>query len=90
MSAAKRAHIEPAVSFVPVTPECDFPIQNIPFGVFRPAVEGAKPRIGTAIGEFAVDVAALATKGFFAAEHVDALLQVQFLLPFLSIACHSR
>ncbi len=31
-------------------PECHFPIQNIPFGIFRPAGD-APPRVGTAIGD---------------------------------------
>ncbi|MGA8652449.1 MAG: fumarylacetoacetase, partial [Xanthobacteraceae bacterium] len=31
-------------------PESDFPIQNLPFGVFRPA-PGASPRVGVAIGD---------------------------------------
>jgi fumarylacetoacetase len=36
---------------------CDFPIQNLPFGVFRPA-PGEPPRVGVAIGDQVVDVAA--------------------------------
>jgi len=37
-------------------PGCDFPIQNLPFGVFRTA--GAAPRVGVAIGDQILDVAA--------------------------------
>ena len=40
-------------------PESDFPIQNLPFGVFRPA-PGASPRVGVAIGDQIVDAAAAA------------------------------
>jgi len=40
-------------------PESDFPIQNLPFGVFRPA-PGVSPRVGVAIGDQIVDVAAAA------------------------------
>jgi fumarylacetoacetase len=36
---------------------CDFPIQNLPFGVFRPAPE-QPPRVGVAIGDQILDVAA--------------------------------
>src|ERR1700761_5964470 len=36
---------------------CDFPIQNLPFGVFHPA-PGAPPRVGVAIGDQILDVAA--------------------------------
>jgi fumarylacetoacetase len=38
-------------------PDADFPIQNLPFGVFRPAA-GAAPRVGVAIGDQVLDVAA--------------------------------
>jgi fumarylacetoacetase len=40
-------------------PDCDFPIQNLPFGVFRMA-PGEQPRGGVAIGDQIVDVAAAA------------------------------
>src|SRR5271170_3607522 len=39
------------------TADCDFPIQNLPFGAFRPA-PGEPPRVGVAIGDQVVDVAA--------------------------------
>jgi fumarylacetoacetase len=39
---------------------CDFPIQNLPFGVFRPAA-GLPPRVGVAIGDQILDVAAAAS-----------------------------
>ncbi len=38
-------------------PGADFPIQNLPFGVFRPAT-GLPPRVGVAIGDQILDVAA--------------------------------
>ena len=37
-------------SWIDYDADCEFPIQNIPFGVFIPA-EGAKPRAGTVIGD---------------------------------------
>jgi fumarylacetoacetase len=40
---------------------CDFPIQNLPFGVFRPTA-GEPPRVGVAIGDRIFDVAAAAAK----------------------------
>jgi fumarylacetoacetase len=39
-------------------PGCDFPIQNLPFGIFRPPV--GEPRGGVAIGDRILDVAAMA------------------------------
>ena len=38
-------------------PDCDFPIQNLPFGVF--SCSGEKPRGGVAIGDRIVDLRAL-------------------------------
>src|SRR5262249_31801283 len=42
-------------SFVPVSAESHFPIQNLPFGVF--SRQGDSPRIGVAIGDFVLDLA---------------------------------
>src|SRR5271168_831770 len=41
-------------------PDGDFPIQNLPFGVFRPAAK-LPPRVGVAIGDQILDVAAAAS-----------------------------
>ena len=41
-------------------PGCGFPIQNLPFGVFRR--KGEKPRAGVAIGDQILDLAALGLK----------------------------
>jgi fumarylacetoacetase len=46
-------------SFIPVEPESHFPIQNVPFGVFRRTTGDDRPTIGTAIGDFVVDLRAL-------------------------------
>ena len=40
-----------------VEEDCDFPIQNLPFGVFSTGKD-AKPRIGIAIGSYVLDLAA--------------------------------
>ena len=42
-------------SFVPVPPDSDFPIQNLPFGIFRRP--GGSPRAGVAIGDSVLDLA---------------------------------
>ncbi len=39
-------------------PACDFPLQNLPFGVFSTAADPA-PRVGVAVGDMIVDLAAL-------------------------------
>jgi fumarylacetoacetase len=49
-------------SFVQVAPESHFPIQNLPFGVFR-RPDKAEPRVGVAIGEMVLDLAVLAERG---------------------------
>src|SRR5215831_2222639 len=41
-------------------PHCDSPIQNLPFGAFRPRGDGAEPMIGVAIGDRILDVTAVA------------------------------
>src|SRR5579859_7143165 len=41
-------------------PDCDFPIQNLPYGAFRRRGAGGPPRIGVAIGDAVLDVAAVA------------------------------
>ena len=39
----------------------DFPVQNLPFGVFREAGSGKAPRGGVAIGDHVLDVAAVSS-----------------------------
>ena len=51
-------------SFIDVAPDSHFPIQNLPFGVFRPAA-GAAPRVGTAIGDYVLDLSVLENAGLF-------------------------
>lgn len=51
-------------SWVHVSTESHFPIQNIPFGIF--SVKDSKFRVGTAIGDFVLDLHAVAKLGLFA------------------------
>ena len=48
-------------SFIAVAPDSDFPLQNLPYGVFQP--QGAAARVGVAIGEQVLDLAALEAAG---------------------------
>jgi len=51
---ARKSFVESANA-----PDCDFPIQNLPFGVFRPAATPNAPlRVGVAIGDQILDLAA--------------------------------
>jgi fumarylacetoacetase len=45
-------------SFVEVAPDSDFPIQNLPYGVF--STDDAGKRVGVAIGDFVLDLAEVA------------------------------
>src|SRR3954462_1469941 len=45
-------------SFIPVDPTSDFPIQNLPYGVF--SANGLAPRVGVAIGAHVLDLWVLA------------------------------
>jgi fumarylacetoacetase len=59
-----RTHDPDLRSWIPVAADSDFPIQNLPFGVFRPP--GSSARIGVAIGDQVLDLAALHRGGKFA------------------------
>ncbi|MFZ5553804.1 MAG: fumarylacetoacetase [Bacteroidota bacterium] len=52
-----RANDPARKSWVNVDKTSDFPIQNLPFGVFK--TENDKPRVGVAIGEYILDLKAL-------------------------------
>ena len=52
----------------------EFPVQNLPFGVFTPN-DGGGPRIGTAIGEMILDLRSLAAAGLLPAELTAALAE---------------
>jgi len=49
-------------SWVDVAPDSDFPIQNLPFGIFK--TDREKPRVGVAIGDMIVDLRALHILGY--------------------------
>ncbi|HEY2712356.1 MAG TPA: fumarylacetoacetase [Chthoniobacterales bacterium] len=53
----------PLHSFVELSPESHFPIQNLPYGIFRP--RGGKARAGVAIGDLVLDIGLLEEEGFF-------------------------
>ncbi|KAJ3356756.1 hypothetical protein GGF32_001387 [Allomyces javanicus] len=57
-------------SFVPVAPTSHFPIQNLPFGVFSDKANHGK-RVGVAIGDLILDLAAVAQAGLFDGTHVE-------------------
>src|SRR5258708_39327129 len=50
-------------SFIDVPRDSHFPLENLPFGVFKP--RDGKARVGLALGEYVVDLAALQEAGHF-------------------------
>src|SRR5512136_534009 len=46
-------------------PATDFPVQNLPFGVFRRRERFSPPRIGVAIGDMVLDATSYACAGLF-------------------------
>jgi fumarylacetoacetase len=75
-------------SFLPVPPGSHFPIQNLPFGVFRPRA-GGNPRVGVAIGEHVVDLAALERRGLLTVPSLTGRGELLFDRPSLNcfMAC---
>ncbi len=71
-------------SWAPIPDQSDFPIQNLPFGVFeRP---GGGPRLATAIGDHIADLYVLADHGFFDDLQVDKrVFQQTYLNDFMAL-----
>jgi fumarylacetoacetase len=62
---------DPALrSFVPVARDSPFPIQNLPYGVFRPR-SGGEAHLGVAIGDEVLDLAVLAGAGLLETPHLS-------------------
>ncbi len=57
-------------TFVDVPADSHFPVQNLPYGVFRP-IMGGPPRVGVAIGEWVLDLAVLAEAGLLDGRHLS-------------------
>ncbi len=73
---------DPALeSFIEVAPDSHFPIQNLPYGVFRPRPD-AMPRVGVAIGEHVLDLSALESRELF--DHAEIREQRPFSQPALN------
>jgi len=63
-------------AFIPIDADSDFPIQNLPFGIFKPKAMDA-PRVGVALGEFVVDLTVLQEIGLLDIAGVDASVFTQ-------------
>jgi len=60
-------------SFISVDPASDFPIQNLPYGVF--SARGLAPRVGVAIGDYVLDLWELEQDGRFAFGEIGVFSQ---------------
>ncbi len=61
---------DPALrSFIEVAPDAHFPIQNLPFGVFKRKIGGAA-QVGVAIGDYVLDLAVLEERKLFKGEYL--------------------
>ena len=49
-------------SFVPYSPDSDFPLQNLPYGVFSTPAD-PRPRLGVAIGDRVLDLSLISQEG---------------------------
>lgn len=50
-------------TWLQLDPNTEFPIQNLPFGIFQTA--NTRKRVGVRIGDFVLDLAAMASYGYF-------------------------
>jgi fumarylacetoacetase len=78
---ARRSFVESANA-----PDCDFPIQNLPYCVYRPAATpSAQLRVGVAIGDQVLDVAAAGPLLGGAASEVARASHAPLLNPLMSM-----
>ena len=65
-------------------PATDFPIQNLPFGVFRRAGRGERPRVGVAIGDRVLDVGACVRERLLGGDGAEACDGAESLNPLMA------
>ncbi len=81
MSKANNPELK---SWIEIPAGNDFPIQNLPFGIFK--TQSSSPRVGVAIGENVIDLALLNKLGYFEKLKIDnAIFTNQYLNDFISL-----
>jgi fumarylacetoacetase len=73
----------PLKSFINIPRDSHFPLENLPFGVFKP--RDGKGRIGVALGEYVVDLAVLEQDGHLDLGQDRHLFSTDSLNPFLAL-----
>lgn len=71
-------------SFIDVEPDCDFPIQNLPYGVFSTGPTTQK-RVGVAIGSLVLDLAVLEQEGMIDLGTAKAVFAQPSLNAFMAL-----
>jgi fumarylacetoacetase len=71
-------------SFVDVDPASDFPIQNLPYGVFSTDVDPS-PRVGIAIGAYVLDLALLEVSGLLKPDGADSVFARSSINAFMAL-----
>ena len=71
-------------SFIEVAPDSDFPIQNLPYGVFSTAADPTR-RVGVAIGDSILDLAALENAGLLRPGGAQPVFSDGVLNPFMAL-----
>jgi fumarylacetoacetase len=68
-------------------PDCDFPLQNLPYGVFHRADQSATNRIGIAIGDQILDLRACAEQGLLSdlPNPLIAVCRAESLTPLMAL-----
>ncbi len=67
----------------------DFPIQNLPFGIFRRAGSSEAPRVGVAIGDRILDISACFAAGLLGATGPDVSDEIASNVQRAALACAS-
>lgn len=72
-------------------PESDFPVQNLPFGIFRRSNESRQPRVGVAIGDRLLDLHSMQREGLLQCSTItgEACLAAT-LNPFMALGSSPR
>jgi fumarylacetoacetase len=77
-----RANDPNLKSWVPVTEDSDFPIQNLPLGIIK---YNDSYKVATRIGAYVLDLAALNRNGLLGVDYADVLFENEFLNDCLSL-----
>lgn len=72
------------VSWEPTAQGSDFPIQNLPWGIFSTAAD-SRARAGMRIGDFVLDVAAIAQAGLLSADLPKGIFEADALNGFIAL-----